>query len=69
MSTQDQLRSAELLLRGWPSDEDVERLTGVSLLDIIAIRAQAASESRHRPVDAPAAGARRGERGASRSDA
>lgn len=43
MDHSEQVVSSISLLRKGSSDEDVERLTGISLLDIIELRADAAS--------------------------
>ena len=43
MLTHEQSRNASSLLRQGCSDEDVERLTGLTLLDIIGIRGALAS--------------------------
>ena len=39
MSTDKQIRAAQILLNADQSDEKTERLTGVSLLEIIGLRA------------------------------
>ena len=43
MERQESLRAAGALLKQGLSDEDVERLTQVSLLDIVELRAKSAS--------------------------
>ena len=43
MSTDEQIRAAEVLLNADQSDDDTERLTGLSLREILGLRATRAS--------------------------
>lgn len=43
MSMVEQLHNAAMLFRDGRSDTDVERLTGLSQLELLALRAEAAS--------------------------
>ena len=43
MSTAEQMRVAERLISTWLSDEEIEHLSGVSLLELIFLRAAAAA--------------------------